>query len=416
MVSDFISSLANTYRARFKVRPPYTYEMPAADLRLIICIPSYKEPDVIGTLESIAKCIQPGGTVELIIGINAPENADAVTTNINQQTARQIEKWQRTAPGFIQVLVIREESIPMKLAGAGYARKLIMDEALHRWAMLGKDGPIVCLDADCTVSRNYLVQLDQAFTDPEINLGHLHFEHPYHHEQDVILRAGIVDYELHLRCYIQGLRSAGYPFAIHTVGSCMAVRASAYARGGGMNSRKAGEDFHFLHKLVQLGGWTYIQSATVYPSCRASDRVPFGTGRAQLDYKKTVDRSAYNPEIYSILAQLFKAVDNWYLGEVVLGNLPEPVSDFLLREDAEHKIQKMKAQATSQQVFEKKWWQWMDGLRVLKLVHYLRDHGFPNVPVVKAAQALLAKLQEESDSSSQPYGLLDRLRRLDKMA
>ena len=35
----------------------------------------------------------------------------------------------------------------------------------------------------------------------------------------------------------------------------MAVRADAYLRQGGMNRRKAGEDFYFLNKFMVLGGY-----------------------------------------------------------------------------------------------------------------------------------------------------------------
>ena len=412
MKPESISSLTNAYQNRFKVKPPYFEEIPQADLSLIITIPSYKEPNITDTLESLSQCHQPKGTVELIIGINAPENTDPTITKVNHQTIQQIEKWQRLAPKYFKVMVVREESIPTKLAGAGFARKLIMDEALHRWAALNKDGPIVCLDADCKVSPNYLLELEGAFTDLNINLGHLHFEHPYQDELDPTLRAGIINYELHLRCYIHGLKSAGYPYAIHTVGSCMAVRASTYAKGGGMNSRKAGEDFHFLHKLVQHGGWKYLNKATVFPSSRVSDRVPFGTGKAQIDYQNTLTRSTYNPEIYSTLAQLFKALDNLFFHEIDLNNFPVPVHDFLTREGAEYKIQKMKMLSNSKEMFAKRWWQWMDGLKVLKLVHYLRDHGFPNVPVVNAAQTL--QPQGELQRTAGPADLLKQFRRMDK--
>src|SRR4029434_9989987 len=90
----------------------------------------------------------------------------------------------------------------------------------------------------------------------------------------------IAAYELHLRYYLQALRTAGFPHGYHTIGSSMAVRARTYMEQGGMNRRQAGEDFYFLHKLIPLGGFTELNSTTVYPLPRPSNRVPFGTGRA----------------------------------------------------------------------------------------------------------------------------------------
>ena len=75
-----------------------------------------------------------------------------------------------------------------------------------------------------------------------------------------------------------------FPFAFHTIGSSMAVRASSYMRQGGMNKRKAGEDFYFQQKIIPLCGFTECNSTVVYPSPRPSYRVPFGTGRAMLGY------------------------------------------------------------------------------------------------------------------------------------
>lgn len=411
-MSPPLSSIAKTYSKRFKVKPPYFNWKPPGALSLVVTIPSYKEPDIIKTLESLSQCKAPIGSVEIIIGINAPDKAGREAIKANQQTVLQVEDWKTSAPSYLKGLLMREECISPKLAGAGYARKLIMDEALHRWAALDRDGPIVCLDADCTVSENYLIELENTFTNPETRLGHLHFEHPYQHEPDAILREGIIGYELHLRCYIRGLKMASYPYAVHTVGSCMAVRASAYAKGGGMNKRKAGEDFHFLHKLVQEGGWQDINRAIVYPSCRASDRVPFGTGKAQLDYKLTLSRTTYNPEIYKVLGSLFQVIDQYYDRKFDLNLMPAEVRKFLQQHRFEHVIFEMNRQVVSLPSFHKRWWQWMDGLKVLKLVHYLRDHGLADVPVVQAAQALLSIAQTRQ--TDQPEWLLNKFRNLDR--
>ncbi|HEY5692033.1 MAG TPA: family 2 glycosyl transferase, partial [Cyclobacteriaceae bacterium] len=203
-----------------------------------------------------------------------------------------------------------------------------------------------------------------------------------------------------------------YPYAVHTVGSCMVVRASTYAKGGGMNKRKAGEDFHFLHKLVQEGGWQLITNAVVYPSCRASDRVPFGTGKAQLEYKITLSRTSYNPEIYRIIGNVFKVIDQFYSQQIDLNLLPKEAGKFLRQNGFENEMLEMKRQSGSLQSFRKRWWQWMDGLKVLKLVHHLRDQGLANVPVVQAAQALLST--EKTQLNDQSEWLLNEFRNLDK--
>ncbi|MEX2591748.1 MAG: family 2 glycosyl transferase [Anditalea sp.] len=389
-MQDNLSTILSTYAQRFKVKEAYFTHHPDPDLCMSIVIPAYKEPNILTTLRSLAACRPPSGKVEVIITVNAPENAGKDTLLINQATVQQIEQWKgEEQPDFIQVLVIREESLPRKHAGAGWARKIGMDEAARRWEKTGKDGPIICLDADCTVSQDYLITAENSFADPAIKVGHFYFEHLYQKEPDLVLREGIVQYELHLRCYIQGLKLAGYPFAVHTVGSCMAVRTSAYVKAGGMNRRKAGEDFYFLHKLVPLGGWKDIP-ATVYPSCRISDRVPFGTGRSQTEWQKNSSTFlTYHPDIYSLLKPLFDSVPDWYIHEVNIEGFSPVVKDMLNHVEIIPMVNKMKSQSNSPEVFWRRLWQWMDGFMVLRFTHYLRDHGFPNQPVKEVAAILL---------------------------
>nr|MBI1228559.1 family 2 glycosyl transferase [Cytophagales bacterium] len=381
--------LVETYLGRFLVHPQYIKEDPDASLCLIIVIPCFKEPDILPTLNALTSCISPAGTVEVIILVNAPEGSSTTILQANQATVDQVEAWKEHAVcDFLHVHLIREESLSRKHAGAGWARKLGMDEALRRWGRLERDGPILCLDADCTVSNDYLVVAEAAFKDETLRLGHFDFKHPWQDEPDSRLRKGIIAYELHLRCHILGLQRAGYPFSVHTIGSCIAVRASTYAKAGGMNRRKAGEDFYFMHKILPLGGFRYLP-ATVFPSCRVSDRVPFGTGKAQGDWvEKGEERTTYNPGIYDCLVEVFGQLDRWYEQDVCWDRLDPMAATFLKAQNLEQKILEMRQQCTSIEGFKQRLWYWMDGFWVLKFVHYLRDSGFSNKPVLVVAEEL----------------------------
>lgn len=387
-----MQAIISKYTKRFQVREPYFKEFPPEDLSLVVVIPAYKEPNIDITLNSLGKCRSTSGSVEVICVVNAPSDASEAVLQINQQCIRQIQEWKTQHPEhFIQVKLIREEVLPKKKAGAGLARKIGMDEALRRWGLLGKNGPILCLDADCEVSEQYLAAAEKAFQDLSLDLGHFSFEHRYKNEPNPALAPGIIQYELHLRCYIQGLKWAGYPFAIHTVGSCMAVRAAAYARSGGMNSRKAGEDFYFMHKLLPVVKFSYLD-ATVFPSSRASDRVPFGTGRAQLDFLggDSLAKESYHPDIYACLKELFTQILQIYEQKPHQWQLPVSLKEMLEIVEFQERVQQLKRESTTKASFLKKFWQWFDGFLVLKLTHHLRDHFFPNLPVTEAAQQILA--------------------------
>lgn len=409
-----IATISANYIKRFNVNQPYFRDLPSEDLSLIIVIPSYKEPNISFTLASLCQCIAPQGKVELLVVVNSPENSLQEVVEVNRNTFNQLNTWKnQLAENKIRLKIIAEEKLPKKFAGAGLARKIGMDEALQRWTLSKKDGPIICLDADCTVSKDYLIVAEKAFSDPLTQLAHYQFKHLFLKEKDENLKNGIVQYELHLRYHIQGLKWAGYPNAKHTVGSCMVVRASAYAKSGGMNRRKAGEDFYFMHKLLPISQFTYLP-AMVYPSCRSSDRVPFGTGRAQLEFldARAQIRNTYHPETYALLKQFFNLVPNLYHSAEGLKELPEPIQNFLREQGFENRLTDLICQSKSAKIFAKNFWQWMDGFMVLKMTHYLRDTYFSEVPLDLACNSLLKKL-EENQTTLPLIELLKKYQQLD---
>ena len=237
-----------------------------------VVIPCFDEPTLLPCLSSLRNCIPPPHPVEVIVIVNAPAGAPQKVIDTNRRTCEQVVEWagRNTLP-WLHFDILNFPDMPLKDAGAGLARKTGMDLAIHRFEEHNQpDGIISSLDADTLVDPNYLKHIQQLFIDyPACNACTVNFEHPIHgdafpHE----VYKAIIQYELHLRYYVQALRYAGFPYAFHTIGSCFSVRASAYIRQGGMNKRKAGEDFYFLHKLMPLGGFFELNSTCVYPSPR----------------------------------------------------------------------------------------------------------------------------------------------------
>src|SRR5690606_14799696 len=139
--------------------------------------------------------------------------------------------------------------------------------------------------------------------------------------------------------------------------------------------------FYFLHKLSPLGGWKYIP-ATVYPSARVSDRVPFGTGRAQLDrIREGLELKTYPITIYHELKLFFETISDGYEHDFEDANFSKAVQIFLRENHVLKQIREVRKQSGSSAAFFKRFWQWMDGFMVLKLIHFLRDHGFSSQPI-----------------------------------
>ena len=414
-----MKNTASTYFKRFGGRPPLIPTAPPADLKVVVVIPCYDEPDLLTTLRSLDACRAPRYPVEVIVIVNEPENASDSIRQRNTRTVEEARAWLKQRPAHpLTFQVLPVTVLPAKHAGVGLARRVGMDEALHRFAAIDYDGWIVCLDADCEVEENYLLALEKRFLEQQPNSATIYVEHRLSSVTDPALRAGIIHYELFLRYYVNALRYAGFPHAMHTVGSGMAVRASLYARTGGMNRRKAGEDFYFLHKIASHGELQEINETAVYPSARVSPRVPFGTGRAQAEWLQGARRHTYHPAVFEELKTFFSFAREQYdqspeETSEQMQRLPELLLRFLLAQGYGSKLAALKAGTTQPATFTRSFFAWFDGFMVLKYVHYAREHQPRPVLLPEAAQALLEKIgwptvPSESEALLHTYRTLDR--------
>ncbi|HXH19066.1 MAG TPA: glycosyltransferase [Chitinophagales bacterium] len=408
-----------TYFDKHLFKPIRLHEQPDDRLSLIIVIPCFNEPDIVGTLNSLRACEPCSGCAEIIIVINSSADASPAIKSQNEKTFHQIVSWKENVKNLpFKIFILRDEDLPSKHAGVGLARKIGMDEAAFRFERIGRKGILLCLDADCTVEPEYLRAVESYFWKHRTaKAASIYFEHPLD-ALDSSVREGIMNYELHLRYYVQALRYAGYPYSFHTIGSCMCVRSDVYQRAGGMNRRKAGEDFYFLHKIMPMGGFGEITTTTVYPSSRISERVPFGTGKAMNDWvnKKTAQRATYDVRIFDDLKIFLSHLPALYgAGQKkissVVNHLPEAVRTYLLQNDFSGKMDEISRNTASAAAFIHRTYRWLDGFRILKMVHFMRDNFFPNIPVSEAAKKLLKRINRMAcDDNS----LLDVYRKLDK--
>lgn len=369
-------------------------------LELIVVIPCFNESETTATLDSLAHCESPNTEFKVIVVVNQSEITSEEVTQRNLQTIVELKEWKMKYPGF-PLEILEEMSLPRKHAGVGLARKIGMDEAVNLFDLSQTDGIIVALDSDCTVETNYLTEIESHFiNNPDTPGCSVRYAHPIIGDNEAI-NSGIIQYELHLRYYNQALKLAGFPFAYHTVGSSMAVRSSAYQKQGGMNKRKAGEDFYFLQKIIELGGFTELNSTCVIPSPRISDRVPFGTGKAIGDFIQANNQTyfTYQFNIFLLLAEIPTWINRLYEGEQ-MKHSNQATQNFLDSIDFENKVKEIKNNTSSFSKFEKRFYTFFNAFTVLKFTHYMRDNGFPNQPVYEEAKLLLSYLNKQNEGMS----------------
>ncbi|MGB8317580.1 MAG: hypothetical protein WCE54_05620 [Ignavibacteriaceae bacterium] len=285
--------------------------------------------------------------------------------------------------------------LPEKDAGAGLARKIGMDLALTVFDYQSPDKKIIIsLDADCSVKNNYLSSIIDQFNKNKLSAAVIKMEHIVEEKKT---EAAIICYEIYIRYYILGLKLADSNYAFHTVGSAMAFDYETYISAGGMNKRKAGEDFYFLEKIAKRTKIEKIYSTAVNPSSRISWRVPFGTGpRIKRFISHAQDEYfLYDPESFIILKKWLQE----FKKPVVISsqeylktaeNIHPDLYQFLVLNNFENSWDKILNNSKSLSQLEKQKLYWFDGFRTLKLIHYLRDNSFPLIDMFDALDYILS--------------------------
>jgi hypothetical protein len=273
---------------------------------------------------------------------------------------------------------------------------------------------IVSLDADSTFSTNYFVEIENAFFKPKPPCCAIFgFEHPYRLPGiNPENRSAIVKYELYLRYYRWALARTGFPFPFYTIGSCFAVSALAYVKQGGMNRRQAGEDFYFLNKIFLLDKTIELNSIKVYPSCRVSNRVPFGTGAAVTKIISHNEWMVYQLCTFETLQQMFKSVKTLFKQrdlqiESYYFQLSGELKSFMAFDEFNAAINQINNNASSEEVFIKKFFQWFDAFKIIKYLNLIHTEQVPRISIEKAAKQLLLQLKVRFNDGANQEELLE---------
>ncbi|NQZ98238.1 MAG: hypothetical protein HRU01_17125 [Myxococcales bacterium] len=288
-------------------------------------------------------------------------------------------------------------SLPPK-QGVGLARKIAADVALRLWAGGGVEAPwIHCTDADAVLPADALERpLALAVDDtdmPSPSALLYDFEHVLTGDPDG--DAAVLRYEIFLRYYVLGLRSAGSPWAHQSIGSTIAVAPDAYAGVRGFPRRLAGEDFHLLAKLAKLAPLRALRGEPIRLSGRVSRRVPFGTGVGVATERRRIADGepfpAYDP-------RTFDALGVWLATLSDIGGSPDASiaerfdRHSISRPDVDAgalwrvllEVGAVDAAEAGRAGGARRLHQAFDALRTLRLVHAIRDRWLPALPLETA--------------------------------
>jgi hypothetical protein len=365
----------------------------------VLVIPAYRE--CASLLQGLATSIHSREPTLVILVLNRPDTDPDASANTPLREA--LEQRPHDADGIHQLntrcdLLCHDlESLagptPRK-QGVGLARKTGCDIAL-RWMDGGSISGdwICCTDADALLPPDYFARLS---TVPSSSSGALFpFEHTPGPDPDC--NRATVLYELRLHHYVLGLEYASSPYAFHTLGSSLAVRASVYAAVRGFPRRSGGEDFYLLNKASKMGPLTRLGGQCIALQSRLSSRVPFGTGPAVREIALAGNLQEqprfYHPLCFEALRTVLLAVPALQTadlaelaGILIDGGLPSPMarqcSDILNSMGLESAITHCRKQGSTPEQFLRQFHQWFDAFRTLKFIHALRERAWPDQSMV----------------------------------
>jgi hypothetical protein len=269
---------------------------------------------------------------------------------------------------------------------------------------------------------NYLKCLsEELLKKKERRVCSIYFEHPLEGDLPETLYASIILYELHLRYYLQALKYTGFPYFTHTLGSAIAIKANAYVKAGGMNRRQAGEDFYFVQKLVQAGGYFNLNVTTVYPSPRISQRVPFfstGIAMGKLSGMATPEYYTYDFNAFLDLHRLFGLTEGIYYHDNNMWikdylSLPEGLKSFIGKEEWVQKLTEIKSNTSSPVAFTKRFYNWFNMFKIVKYLNFVHESYYKKKEIVKQAEEYLEYVLKVTVKDD-PAALLRYYRKLEK--
>lgn len=356
----------------FHFRPFYSNFNGFRDI--VVVIPCYDELRNLPVLwNSLLNTTPVGnGSVALLFVVNHPEDAPAERKAGSLKTVEWLKEKGEERKMDIAVLDLFSNGceVPAKHAGAGYPRKAGLDAATALTDPAKTENSLlVSLDADCEVSPDYLRVLTVLAREgcPAAVLE-------YHHRTDHPANApAIQEYEAYLRSYTEGLKRAGSPYAYHFIGSTMVCSVATYVKAGGMNTRRAAEDFYFLEAIAKVTPIRTVEPALVFPSNRLSDRVIFGTGKAMTRRVESGERIApYPPEAFEVLRKFLEVYTRPHPDVpslvAAVRSLDPKVFDFLESYKFTRAMEQIHAASKTPKQLLRQKHLWFDALKTLRFV------------------------------------------------
>ena len=338
-----------------------------------INIPCYNEFEYLfDTLDSIDKQDKKilKKTLVTIVINNANNDSDLIKKN-NYNTYKLLITKKYNFDFIAIDCFSKKYALNEKIAGVGYARKIGLDYSLNH--IVDHKSILCLLDADTIIDKNYLSTIKTNFNQ-NMDVVVINFKHQK--SNNPIIEEGIRKYENTIKKIAKKIDNTGSPYGYVSMGSTIVCNAKSYIACGGMNTKKATEDFYFLQALAKYAKIHKIEEMLVFPSSRNENRVYLGTGFRMDEYvkNKKFKNLEFSNESYIQISKLIKIIDkNWNkdsecIFDLIKKKLNQKCINFLVDNNIKEILNKFKKNAKDKKQFILFFHQWFDALSIMKLL------------------------------------------------
>ena len=346
------------YLQKGRILPVLPRPLPP-ECRDFIVIPACDELEHFEKLKASLLALEQHDKAAVLFVVNHPQNASEKVIEANRKLSILLEDtpfFRIEAPGLTN--------------GVGEARKLGFDAVISALLPEALEETILySLDADTVTEKEYLPAIRETLQQSSVGAVSAGVFHQPGETPE--MERAIREYERYMDHYVERLRTAGSPYAFHTIGSAFAVKADVYVRSGGMRLRQAGEDFYFLQAVAKSFGVAELPQKLVHPSPRFSHRVPFGTGRAVEQLLCGTPLNEIPDEPFAVLKQLLSCGHSGK--EDFFAELPPLAQEFLQKSNFQESWKRIIRNTPVSQraaAFDR----WFDGLQTLRFLHFLQEN------------------------------------------
>ncbi|MFN8239901.1 MAG: hypothetical protein U0X39_04015 [Bacteroidales bacterium] len=163
-----------------------------------------------------------------------------------------------------------------------------------------------------------------------------------------------------------------------------------------------------------------MNSTTVYPSPRASFRVPFGTGASVTKLLGSEDNTyyTYNPRAFEDLGSLFNLLPRLFNCsaeelENLKNTLSTPVAEYLVSIDWIDRIMEIRENTSTYQAFKKRFFEWFNMFRIVKFLNNSHKAHYSKIDSVTAAMKIASEIIKETPPDDN-VKLLELLREIER--